>query len=194
MVIRGGRESPPHKGLVVHDQLIPGHFRWPRHLGQRPRPPDQVPDKVLRPPLARRGPWLEARLVADRIPWEGPAKSSQGKGLQGRGRSWSRCRESPWLAWSPRPAAMRAARTARCTPYRRYTNSSKSPHPLRQPEGEDARLPQVGRPLVRRPKLGEGRRRVSQPGTPCLPSLLPLRAVPQDVDLVLVRRPAVGAR
>ena len=67
-------------------------------------------------------------------------------------------------------------------------------HPLRQPEGEEARLPQAGRPLVRRPQLGDGCRRVTEPGAPCPPGLLPLRAVPQDVDFILVRRAAGGAR
>ena len=67
-------------------------------------------------------------------------------------------------------------------------------HPLRQPEGKEARPPQASRPLVWWPKLGDGRRRVTQPGTPCLRGLLPLRAVPQDVGLVLMRRPAMGAR
>ena len=51
-------------------------------------------------------------------------------------------------------------------------------HPPRQSEGGEARPRQAGRPLVWRPKLGDGRRRVTQPGTPCLPVLLPLRAVP----------------
>ena len=67
-------------------------------------------------------------------------------------------------------------------------------HPLHQPEGEEARLPQASRPLIRRPQWGNGRRPVTEPGTPCLLGLLPLWAVLQDVHLVLVRPTAVGAR
>ena len=67
-------------------------------------------------------------------------------------------------------------------------------HPLRQPEGGKACLPQADRPLVRRLQMGDCRRRVAEPGTPCLSGTLPLRAVPKDVDFVLVRRAVVGAR
>ena len=67
LVIRGGRERPPHICLEIQGQHSPGDFRRPRHPGQRPGPPDQVLDKVLGPPPARRGPRLEPRLVADRV-------------------------------------------------------------------------------------------------------------------------------
>ena len=101
-------------------------MRWPRHPGQRPCPPDQVLEEVPGPPPARRGPWLEARLVADRIPREGADEIVPGKGLRGRGCGRSRNGESPWPAWSPRLAAMRAARTARYMPYKRYKNWARS--------------------------------------------------------------------
>ena len=59
--------------------------------------------------------------------------------------------------------------------------------------GEEARPPQAGWPLVGRPQLRERRRRIWQLGAPCLPGPLPLWTMPQDVDLVLMRRPAMGA-
>ena len=85
--IKGGRQRPPHKGLVVEGQLYLRHFRRPRHLGQCPCPSDQVPDKILRPPPAQRGPWPKVWLVADRIPREGADKIVPGKKAAG---PWSR--------------------------------------------------------------------------------------------------------
>ena len=82
-VITGGKEHPPHKGLVIQGQLGPRHFRRPRPPGRRSSPPDQVLDKLPRPPPARRGPWPKAWLVADRISREGANEIVPGEGAVG---------------------------------------------------------------------------------------------------------------
>ena len=67
-------------------------------------------------------------------------------------------------------------------------------HPLRQPEGENSRLSQAGGPPVRRAQAKDGPCRVVQPGEPRPSGVAALRAVPQDVGLVLVHRALVRAR
>ena len=76
-------------------------------------------------------------------------------------------------------------------PHRRYKNSSRSPRSTLCAGGK--------RPVLRR-QAGhwaggpswEGCRPVPQPGPPSLPGLLPLRAVPQDVDLTWTSSPCAA--
>ena len=55
-------QKPHNLGPTQPMRLLP-----PQHLGQCPSPPDQFLDEVLGPPLAKRGPPSEPRLVADGV-------------------------------------------------------------------------------------------------------------------------------
>ena len=175
------------------------HYRdtWLRRLWAPTRIRPQLGDRFLMdyyphplgggPPLlpyARRPPRAPPKSVLLAAPQSsrppGVGSGTQGALCLGHGTPLCpRCRSPGWAS-----AAAAVWDTRYMSPF----------HPLRQPEGEEARPPQASSPLVGRPKLGEGSRRVPQPGSPSLPGLLPLRAVLEDVDLVLVRRPAVEVR
>ena len=153
-------------------------------------------DEVLGPPPVRRGPRPEPRLVADGVPRQGANEVVPGVGVAG-----PRAR----LVWKEGVPVARLVPLAGCHAGSedRQVHAVKAVrelveevpvHPLRQPEGKEARFPQAGWPLVRRSQAGDGPRRVIQPGEPCPPGIVQLRAFPQDVDFVLVRRAAVGAR
>ena len=180
---------------------------------QRPRNPGPALPTTLSPPPAPRlaleptaptprqtleaianplGPLATGAASRGPHPPEGGEQNrTKGKGLRGRGCGWSgnRSPHGPPDLRSPLPCRRRGP-PGTC---RTGSTETRPFHPLSEPEREEARPPEAGRPLVWQPRLGEGCRRILQPGAPCLPSPLPLWAVPQDVDLVLMRRPAMGA-
>ena len=114
---------PPAGGAC---QLRPRHFCRPRSTGQRSGPPNHVLDKLLRPPPAWRGPWPQARLIADRIRQKGANEIVPGEGVAGPRSRLVREQGLPGGCRIPRPTAMRAGRTAGYMPHRRYKNSYNS--------------------------------------------------------------------
>ena len=192
-VVWGRWERPPHKRLIILAQLSLGDLRRPRHPGQRPGSPDQVDDEVLGAPPIRRGPRPEPWLVADCVPRQRANEVVPGTEVAG-----------PQMRLVPEDGVPVARVVSLAGGHAgsgdRQVHAVKavqelveeSPvYPLRQSEGEEARFPQAGWPLVRRSQMGYCLRCVAKPGAPCHPGI---RAVPQDVDVVLVRHAAVGAR
>ena len=195
-MVRGSWERPPRKCLIIQGQLSPGNFHRPQYPGQRPCPPDQVLDEVMGPLPARRGPRPERWLVADCFPRPGADEVVPEVGVPGL-----RTR----LVWEEGVPVARLVSLAGCHAGSedRQVHAVKAVqelvqeppvHRLRTPEGTQARLPQARWQLVRRSQVGDHRRRVVEQGVPCPSGSFPLRAVPQDVDFVLVCRAAVGAR
>ena len=193
---RGGWDYPPHIRVIIQGQLSPGDLCRPRHPGKRPGPPDQVMDEVLGPTPVRRGPRPEPRVVVDGVPRQGANEVVPRVGVAG---PWTRLvgKEGiPVTRLVPLAFCHAGCKDRHVHAVKEVQELVKEVpvHPLRQPEGKEARFPQAGRPLVRRSQVGDGLRHVAQPGEPRLPGIVPFWALPQDVGLVLMRRAVLGAR
>ena len=179
----------------------PAHTRPPRGRSERRRPSGAPLSSV---PAAR---WRSARPTplrrtwarspsGRRVPRQGANEVVPGVGVAGPrtrlvGKEGVPMTRLVPLAWLPcgqqgPPSTCRKGGTGTCR---------GGPGPPPAPAGgERGLIPQAGQPLVRRSQVGDGPRRVAQPREPRLHDIVPFRALPQDVGLVLVRRAAVGAR
>ena len=141
--MRGGRERPPRKGLIVQGQLTQDTSAGAGIQASARAHRTNTLDKILGPPPAWRGPRPEARLVADCIPREGADKVVPGEGVaEPRSR----------LVWEQGVPVARlipaACGHAGGEDHQVHAVQAvqelvpKSPlHPVRQPEGEEARPP-----------------------------------------------------